>query len=437
MNATPHFYPPQLAPHVLRWLPGAVVLLCSLLLTAGPNHALGFDSERFRLSGFATLGVASGGNDILGYRRNVAQPGQYDGEWSWEPDSLIGLQLDTSLAPSLDAAIQVVGKKRFNNSLENSIDWAYLRYRHSPGLTFRAGRIGMDLYMLSEYRNLGFSYLWAKPPMEFYGPTAFFYFEGADANYSFRLGEGTFNAKLFLGESENQFEFNGKGHEFKLNNLIGAVLGWESSHWRARFTFTSIDFDDDVNDVIGTELFRDPLTAAYQFGWTEAQAILEDIEVDDNGVNYYSVGLAYENSPWFLQGEISYLDSDYDVLKSYAGRYISAGYSVGATTFYTIVAKAKQTESRTTIGELPAFLANVPELIQLQEGVQSLYDRTYADQESLSFGLRWDIRYDTALKLQWDRTWVEPAGGVLWEQRETPEKTQTVNTYSINLNFIF
>ena len=421
----------------ITWLGQGAALLLAFCLAVPAAQAAIYESERVRISGFATIGITEGGNDILGYRRNVSQHGNYGDDIAWETDSLLGLQLDLSFSDAFSAAIQGVAKKRFNNSIENSIEWAYLRYRHNPNLTLRAGRIGLDLYMLSEYRNVGFSYLWARLPVEFYSPTAFFYFDGADINYSFNLGDGVFNTKLFGGSSENQFEFDNEGRDFKLNNLYGLVLGWESEHWRTRFTFTSVDYDRSLNKAVGTELFREPLMMAYQAGWTEALDLFNGIEVDNEGIDYYSLGLAYDNAPWIIQSEISFLDTDYELIKPYTGRYLSVGYRLGPTTVYGILAKAKQTEPRTEVGELPAHLANIPEFIFFRETMISVYDSSYADQESLSLGMRWNIRYDLALKMQWDHTRVEPAGGLLWEQREAPREKQTLNTYSINLNYIF
>lgn len=430
-NATLHALWPGFP---VLWLTAGLLLWVAAAPVA---RAAIYESEQVRISGFTTLGLARGGNDILGHRRNMAQEGNFNNDVAWETDSLIGIQLDTSFSQSLDAAIQAVARKRFNNSVENSIEWAYLRYRQDRNLTFRAGRIGLDLYMLSEYRNLGFSYLWARPPMEFYSPTAFFYFDGADMNYAFNLGEGTFNAKFFIGESENQFEFDSKGQPFELKNLIGTTFSWESQNWRARFTFTSVDFDDSLNNAVGTESFRELLIPAYQAGWTEAQALLNDIEVDDNGIDYYSIGLAYDNAPWVIQTEVSYLDSDYALLQSYSGRYLSVGYRLGPTTVYGILAKGTQTEPRKKVGELPELLANIPQFNELREFMQDVFDRSYAEQESISLGMRWDIHYDTALKLQWDHAKVQAAGGRLWEQREAPTETEALNIYSINLNYIF
>ena len=431
------------APRSILWpgipaLSPATVLALLLWLASTPlAHAAIYESEQVRISGFTTIGVARGGNDILGHRRNVAQKGQFDNDLAWETDSLIGIQLDTSFSQSLDAAIQAVAKKRFNNSVENSIEWAYLRYRHDRNLTFRAGRIGLDVYMLSDYRSVGFSYLWARPPMEFYSPSAFFYFDGIDINYSFDLGRGLFSAKLFFGESENQFEFDNEGRDFKLKNGRGLALAWENEHWLTRFTYLTLDFDRSLNKAVRTEEFRAPLMAAYQAGWTQALELFEDIEVGNNGIDYYALGISYDNAPWVIQSEINLLDSDYELIPPYSGRYFSVGYRIGDVTVYSLLAKGYRTESRKKISELPPAPASVPAFVELRENVVKAFNSLSGDQESLSLGMRWNIRYDTALKLQWDHSRVEPAGGFLWEQREPPEKTQSLNTYSINLNYIF
>lgn len=69
--------------------------------------------------------------------------------------------------------------------------------------------------------------------------------------------------------------------------------------------------------------------------------------------------------------------------------------------------------------------------------VSWVYGIGYIDQITASIGGRWDIRYDLALKTQWDRTWVEVAGGLLWDQKLGSSEDNVVDTYSINLNYIF
>lgn len=427
------YNPQQARSHSRHWW--AFVLLVIALTATNSLYANPLENERFRFSGFATLGISEGGNDILGHRRAVSQNGHFENDIAWETDTLVGIQLDATLTEKLDAAIQLIAKERLDNSLANSVEWAYLRYRFNPQFTARVGRIGMDLFMLSEYRNLGFAYLWARPPVEFYAPIAFDYFEGGDIAYSAPLGMGTLSTKLFAGKTDNTFEFEGEGDEFELNNLIGATIAWETETWRTRFSIASLDFDDSLNRPLQMDYFREALMSAYQLDWAEAPEILDDIEVNNNGLTYYALGLAFDKNNWVIQSEVSFLDSNYGVIKSYAGRYLSVGYRIGPTTVYSMLAKGSQTSTRTKVPELPSHLA-VP-LAPLKEFTQELYDGFYADQQSVSLGMRWDIRYDLALKLQWDRTKVEARGGILWQQREIPSEEQNVNTYSINLNYIF
>ena len=65
------------------------------------------------------------------------------------------------------------------------------------------------------------------------------------------------------------------------------------------------------------------------------------------------------------------------------------------------------------------------------------YDDSFFDQESASLGLRWNIRHDTALKVQWSHTWIEAAAATLWKRRNIPEEETEIDTYSISVDFIF
>lgn len=59
----------------------------------------------------------------------------------------------------------MVGRDRLDNTFENSVEWAFLKGRLFPKLIVRAGRLGVDVFMLSEYRNIGFAYPWVRPPV--------------------------------------------------------------------------------------------------------------------------------------------------------------------------------------------------------------------------------------------------------------------------------
>ncbi|PLY06915.1 MAG: hypothetical protein C0622_00450 [Desulfuromonas sp.] len=410
----------------------AVSFLCLLLLLAFvlPASAALIDNERFRLSGFGTVGLVKGGDDTLGYQRDISQDGVYSGDWSLKSHSLLGLQGDLFLTADLDATLQLVAKDRPENSLLDSIEWAYLRYRVNPNLTVRVGRLGVDIFMLSEYRNVGFAYLWANPPMEFYGSIAFDHFDGADIALSTSLGSGTLSAKLFGGRAKNTFSSREGVIDLDLQPMIGGNLAWETDNWRLGLAVASVRFDSPLAVVSEIRSYLDQ--AAY-LGWSEAESISRDLEVEGRKMLYSSAFLTYDSQLWTLTTEIHYIDSGYKGFPSQLGTYLSLGRRVGPVTLYGIAALAKSRDHE-VIGEVPEYLA----LLQpLKAHIQELFDSAPIDQKTLSFGARWDINANLALKAQWDHSWVDAYGGALWLQREALKDNRILDTFTVNLSFVF
>ncbi|MBV1920665.1 MAG: hypothetical protein KUG73_08270 [Pseudomonadales bacterium] len=409
-------------------------VMYSFVLSPFYCFADGVSADRFKLNGFLTLGAVKSGTKNLGYRRDISGDGVYDSDWSLKPDTRLGLQGSVGFTEKLNATIQLIMKDRTVNGAEESVESAYLRYRLLPQVTTRVGRIGFQLFMLSDYRDLGFAYIWARPPIEFYAPIAFDYFDGADISYSLPLGAGMLRTTLFVGESDAPLDYDDGNDKLRLNNMFGFSGSWELEYWQARFTIVSVEIDDDFDETLGIKTFTDALSTAAPL-WADAASLSEQLSDTEDGVIYYSIGISYDKNPWFVQSEVVFLDSAHNVLKSYLGRYISIGFRARETTLYAIIAKGNQTETRESIPALPAPLVSTFET--LQQGLQSFYDYNYIDQKTASIGVRWDIRYDLALKTQWDRTWVDKSGGLLWHQKIGSSEDEIVDTYSINLNYIF
>lgn len=413
----------------------AALVCCLLTVFSYPATAetdLGGDA--IRVSGFVNIGITQGGSETLGFRRDLSREGIFDGETSIKPDSLIGLQLDSSFTDTFDAILQLVGREQVANSFENSIQRAYFRYRGTPSTTFRLGRVGTDIYMLSDYRNIGFAYLWVRPPMDFYS-AAFDHIDGADFVYNKALSRGTLKLRLFAGETKYVFKFSGEERGFKITPVLGASAFWESNHWQARFSVTSLGFDEkSVDDNMGTAELRDALRQAALVGWNEASDVADMLEVKDTGIIYYSMGLGYDKSNWIIQSEASFIESDFDLYRDLVSYYLSAGYRIGDAKIYAITARARASEQRIHVAA-PPF--DDPSINFLRDTTQNVFDATYINQETNSLGIRWDLRYDLALKLQWDHTSIAAVGGALWDQKAIPRKPTSINIYAINLNYVF
>lgn len=418
----------------------ASALLAVALLQNGAIALASDDlsSPALRFSGFATVGAVKGGNDTLGFRRELPGEAVYDGDVNWSTDSLLGLQLDMRLTDKLDGAVQLVVKDRLDDAVENQVEWAFLRYRFSPDWTLRVGRIGLDVYALSEYRSVGFSYLWVRPPVEFYAPVAFNSFDGLDLTWSNPLGDGLFRAKLYGGRTGNDFDVADQITNLTLDPIFGLSLGWESDHWQLRVTLSRTEVEEDQEYFPGLTQLAAVLEQVQPL-WPAAENLRANLKSAGAVVDYHSMGLAYTNAPWQVQAEVGYIDSQVDVYPALVNSYISVGRQFGAVTVYGMLADTDNQNERIEVN--PPFIPFLPvesaQLALLGDALQTAFDSASMDQSSISLGMRWDVRYDTALKMQWDRSWVKQYGAGLWELKNVPDDDQVLDTFTINLNVIF
>ncbi|PIE43918.1 MAG: hypothetical protein CSA50_02880 [Gammaproteobacteria bacterium] len=426
-------------------------------------ESFSLNQEKYRFSGFATIGAARGGNNTLGFRRNNSQEGHFNSHWSLEPDTLLGLHLDADFSQNLAGAVQLVARDRTGNDFKDMVGWAYLRYHLNPAFAVRAGRFGLDLFLLSEYRSLGLAYLWVRPPMEFYGSISFDHVDGLDIAYQRQLDDGYLEIKLFAGQTQNTLGHQRDEVDFILAPVYGLTVTWEDTHWRIKLGLSNDRFDKKMSREFGATQLIDALeqtTAGIQgtpIVWPEAPRLADDLDMKGTGINYYSLGAAYDANPWMVQAEVALIASDYAMYQDHYSSYLSFGYRVGPTTLYAMTALAESRNDRKLIPEptlaLPDTIGSLPQseqdaliessnsqlavLSQLHGSLQKYHDATIVDQKTLSLGIRWDILHNLVFKVQLDRTEVKAYGSALWDPPETLTKNQTLNTYSLNLNYVF
>ncbi|MEE2729293.1 MAG: hypothetical protein VYA55_00650 [Pseudomonadota bacterium] len=415
-----------------------ITLICSLTLASVPALSLAdtIEQQHFRISGFGTLGAVKSGDDILGFTQGLYQEGVFDGDWSYKSNSNLGLQLDATFNNRLSATFQLVAKERVENGLEESLEWAFLRFRATQSVTLRAGRLGPSNFMLSDYRNIGFAYLWVRPPTEFYNILSFDYIDGMDVAYSTPLGTGTASAKFQVGKTSSTFARSDNRYDVNINPIYLGTLVWENDLWQTQASVALIEFDSDKY-VAGTKELAQLLEGLGGL-WPASESYLEGMKSDGRHTRYYSFGIAYTPENWQIQSEMSYIDTNVELYGSLRTGYLSVGRHIGPTTAYVMLAKAERGEDRKTIEPAPTVGPPLQPLLDvLQVNTQYVYDATQVNQQSASLGLRWNILYNLAAKTQWDRTWVEAYGGGFWDQKAIPTEDTTIDTFTINLNYVF
>lgn len=412
-----------------------VAFLVSALLSSMPSLTYA-QAENTTIRGFSTIGlVKSDSGENLRFRRNLARTDEGPNEWSFASDTILGVQINSQLNDQWNVAAQGVYKNRITQSFNNSIEWAYIGYQSDPSsaINYKVGRLGVDVFMLSEYRNVGYAYLWARPPVEFYGPLAFDSIDGADITYSSFVDEAFIQARLTIGNTQNDFVSDEA--TLKASPAIATSLLWEKENWKLRAGYAYIKLSDNID-------LYDPLIAALNDSavfWPEATAIADDLGLNNKIFNYYSLGLTYDNNDWVIQTEVNQVKTKNNVFTSSQSGYLSIGRRIDEFTLFGIGSLIENTENLNQVAPTPAF-APPPfdqQLEQLRGIVQEQYNLTGVNQKTFGLGVRWDFKHNAALKLQVDRTWIKPHGAGLWGKETSNIDNETVDTLSINLNFLF
>ncbi len=400
-----------------------------LVFSEQEPHTENIDNDRLRISGFGTLGVTYAGKDNFGHHKELTHPGQF-GNFSMFPDSVFGLQFDANLTSSLSATIQVIAEDTIKHDFNNIVDWAYLRYQISPNTVARAGRMGIDLFMLSEYRNVGYAYLWTHPVVEFYTPVSLSHYEGFDFSYSKSIEQGYLEFKVYGGQTGSDIRVSRGDFGIRMRPLFGAIASFEADYWKARITFATTKVASTRN--IQLDRLLGALDQVSPSVWPQAPELSDLISGEGDQVYYYSIGMSYDKNAWLVQSEFALTDSEWPSVALTNG-YLSLGRRVGPVTFYSIGAYAKSLDNPVAI--TPQL--SQPALNRLQMATHDSMNAIHIDQNTFSLGMRWDFHPQMALKAQWDHTWVRKNGGGLLILREPLDRNITLNTFSVNLNFVF
>jgi len=401
-----------------------------LLLFASYVTANETENDNFQFSGFATLGAVYTDSDHHGYRKNVGSDGAvYSGEVDFKQHSLLGLQADWSISSGFDAVYQGVLRDLPEPSLDRYTTLAFLRYKVNANWSMRFGRTAPDLFLLTEYRDVDFSYIWATAPNEVYGIIPFRSIDGADITYSQRGYGGIFKTKLFAGSSEGEITGSSFVEKVKIKDIIGVSFSYDHFNWIIHAKHTQVTID---NEPQANTLLIEAITQVPDFLWPNSKVFAESLLMTGEEVNYSSLSGQYQWQNWLASAEWSHIASDSEVIPKITSGYTALSYQLNAHQFYGIYAF---TESDNYVFDEPGVNEEVlEELIHGINGVMNFYA---ANQQTISLGWRWDITNSLASSLQWNYTKLEEEGSTLWLNESDHNEAENINTFFLTLSMIF
>ncbi|WP_144395339.1 hypothetical protein [Pleionea sediminis] len=392
--------------------------------------------DSLRISGFGTLGGVYVDSKYYGYRKDVSyKDGVFDGEFDLKANSVLGIQFDYQLNSEWDLSYQAVYRGQHDLTLDSASNLAFIRYKPSANWTVRTGRIGFDLFQLTEYRDIGFAYPWAKTPSEVYGIIGTRSLDGFDASFTHPIGETTFNLKFSAGKSDTVTV----GYETQevetitLNDIYNITLGLETFDWYIKAKHTEVEFDNNIellDQLIGA------LNTIPSIVWPDAETLANGIGLEGTSAKYSSLSASYTFGNFVASGELSKISGKSLLVRDLNNGYISTSYLLNDHTLYMTFGKTSADEYQLGTN---VIITLPPDLQPLAFGVNTALSFLSSNQRSYSVGWRWNFDEQMAFKLQWERTKIEENGGTLWRRKDNviglPE--DTVNALFINLDFIF
>jgi len=401
------------------------------LFLISPVKANDGTGDQLQFSGFATLGMVYSDSDQYGYRKGVSSDGAVSSDdIDFKQHSLLGLQVDWSISPKFDAVYQGVLRDLPESSFDRYTTLAFLRYEVDAHWSIRVGRTAPDIFLLTEYRDVDFSYIWATAPNEVYGIVPYRSIDGIDVTYSQRGLGGFFTSKLFTGSSEGEISDSSILETIKIKNIMGIVLSFDHFNWivHAKHSKVTIDNEPKSNAFLANSINQVP-----DFLWPNSSEFAQSILMSGEDVNYSSISGQYQWQRWLASAEWSQIKSKSAVLPKITSAYAALSYEVDAHQFYSIYAF---TESSTYVFDEAGV--NEAALRELIYGINEAMNFYSPDQKTVSLGWRYDISSNMAASFQWNYTKLDKSGTTLWLSKpDQPKTSENINTFFLTLSVVF
>jgi hypothetical protein len=385
-------------------------------------------SPSLSVSGFGTVGLVHASERHADFTSSVLKKHGAGAtrRWSADVDTRLGLQLDLALSKRWSAVLQVVSEQDLDNSYRPRVEWANIKYQVTPELALRVGRMALPMFLAAEYRKVGYIYPWVRPPVEAYGSMPFTSGDGADVNYRWSMGPLRNVSQVFYGYADVGL---GKPLRAYGRRITGVA---NTSDWGALSMRASVIDTEATSDIVG-ELFD----AFDAFGPAGA-AITRAYAIDHKRFSVASLGVSYDPGRWFAMAEAN-RTLTHSLLGATRSMYASAGWRQGSFTPYLTwsrvhAASATSDPGLPLAGLPPALAARAAALNQVLNGILA----TIPAQTSSSAGVRWDLRTNMALKLQYDRVTPDRGSrGTLINQTPGFVSGRATHVASVALDFVY
>ncbi len=401
--------------------------------TAYAQDSTGFPSVK--ISGFGTGALTYADTKDAEFARPNQASGS-SGDFRTGIDSNLGLQADMPVNSWLSLTAQGLVRRDAEDSYGAELSWAFAKARISDEVSVRVGRVGLPVFMISDYRNVGYANNMLRPPAEVYSQVPFNSIDGADITWQHGFGDTSVTAQLAYGNVKSPVSggIHAKGKGIAALNISAehGPFTVRAGHATAKVT---IDDSVSLNTLVGG---LRAAGAGYRF--TQLPALANEIEANEKRATFSSLGLSMDWNNIVVQTEYAKRKTK-AYINDTSAWYVMGGYRIGK--FMPYVSHANLKIDGAVVNTVPAACpagypaACTPTLQQLGAGVRRLPNAGVGqgEQSTNTFGVRWDFAGSVALKAQIDR--VKPKNGTGLFVNAKPGFNDTVTVGAVALDFVF
>jgi hypothetical protein len=401
----------------------AVAFAVGMALGASANAGV-TGRPALSLSGYGTLGMVHASDRTADYSSSSmkASGAGYTRRWSPDVDSRLGAQLDVAQG-HWSGVLQVVSEQNLGGDWRPHVEWANIKYQLTPDLALRVGRIALPLFLMADYRKVGYAYQWVRPPVELYGALPITSSNGVDVTWRFGTGAVRHTSQAFFGRDSRGLT---PSVHLDAQRLAGLSHTVETGALTARLSVLTTELTLDI----GKELF-----SGLEMAGSQGAMLAQRYAVDHKRASLASFGLSYDPGSWFVTAEAGHSHTSSFLGKNTAV-YMGGGVRVGQFTPYAGYARVRSGIPTWDAG-LPVVPGRATILNSLNSGLNSLL-QTIPVQSTVSAGVRWDVHPNFALKAQVERvTPQDGSRGTLINTQPDFVSGRPLQVASLALDFVF
>jgi hypothetical protein len=411
------------------------IIVGMLVMPLAISCAWAQDTSNLRISGFGTAALTWANTDQAEFGRPNQARGA-DKDVTTGVDSNLGLQADYAVNSWLSVTGQGLVRKDAEDDFGAELAWAFAKARVSDDVSIRVGRIGLPVFMISDYRNVGYANTFLRPPSEMYSQVTFNSVDGADVTWQHSYGDTTYTAQFAFGGSETKIY---GGPRLDARRLSALNLVAEHGPLTLRFgradTRITLNNQQSINTLVGALRASG---AGYRLPGLVTLA--DDIAVDHKKASFTSVGASLDWNNIVAQSEYAKRKTD-SYLNDTTSWYVMGGYRFGKVLPYYSHAKLSIDGSvaNTVPASCPAgYPAACGVTLRTLSGAVAILPVTGLSQGAQTtdtIGVRWDFYRSMALKAQVDRVRPNAGSGLLLNAQAGFRGPVTVG--AVALDFVF